>query len=318
MDGVEPAAAHRRQECRALDQRVAGERVQAPLGGAGAGVVRAPDPLQERRDAAGRADLAHELDRADVDAELERRGGDERLQVPGPQPGLDPVAPLLREAAVVGGHDVVAEALAEQVREPLGEPAGVDEHQRGAVLLHERGDAVEHVGHLLGRGDGLELAVGQLQREVEVAEVTGVDDLGQGPVADEEPRHRLDRPLRGREADARRPLLAQRLQALEREGEVRAPLVARDRVDLVDDDGLDRAERVAPLLAGDEQIEGLGGGDDEAGWVPKHRRPLRRRGVAGAHRDADRRARRGRARARPPRSRAAGARGSRRCRRRAP
>ena len=56
------------------------------------------------------------------------------LQVAGAQARLDPVAALLRQAAVVRGDDVVAEPLAELVREALGEPAGVDEHERGAVL----------------------------------------------------------------------------------------------------------------------------------------------------------------------------------------
>ena len=176
LDGVEAAGAHRGEQRGALDELVARQRVEAALGRAGAGVVGAADALEEGGDAARRADLAHQLDRADVDAELERRGGDQRLQVARPQARLDPVAAVLRQAAVVRGDDVVAEALAELVREPLGQPAGVDEHERGAVLLHERGDAVEHVAHLLGRRDRLELAVGQLEREVEVALVAGVDD----------------------------------------------------------------------------------------------------------------------------------------------
>ncbi len=142
---------------------------------------------------------------------------------------------------MVGGDDVVAQALAELVGEPLGEPAGVDEHERRAVLEHERGDAVEHVAHLLGGGDGLELAVGQLQREVEVALVAGVDDRGEGAITHEEAPDRLDRPLRRREPDAGGPGVAERLEPFEREREMRAALVARDRVDLVDDDGLDGA-----------------------------------------------------------------------------
>ena len=104
---------------------------------------------------------------------------------------------------MVRGDDVVAQALAELVREPLGQAAGVDEHERGAVLADERGDAVEHVAHLLGRRDRLELAVGQLEREVEVALVAGVDDrAGSGPVADEQAGDGLDRALRGRQPDA--------------------------------------------------------------------------------------------------------------------
>ena len=105
---------------------------------------------------------------------------------------------------MVRGDDVVAEPLAELVGQALGEPAGVHEHERGVVLAHELGDPVEHVVHLLGRGDRLELAVGQLEREVEVALVAGVDDRRQRTVADEQPRHRLDRALRRRQPDAAR------------------------------------------------------------------------------------------------------------------
>ena len=108
--------------------------------------------------------------------ELERGGGHQGPQVAGPQPGLDPVAAVLGQAAVVGGDHVVAEPLAELVGEALGQAAGVDEHQGGAVLADQLGDAVEHVAHLLGRGDRLELALGQLEGQVEVALVAGVDD----------------------------------------------------------------------------------------------------------------------------------------------
>ena len=210
LDGVEPTGAHRGEQRGALDQLVARQRVEPTLGRAGAAVVRAADALEERGDAAWRADLAHELDRADVDAELERRGGDERPQVAGAQAGLHPVPTFLGEAAVVSGDDVVAEARAELVREPFGEPAGVDEHQRGAVLADERGDAVEDVAHLFGGGDRFELAVGQLEREVEVALVAGVDDDGQRAVADEQAPDGLDRLLRRRQTDPERTRVAQR------------------------------------------------------------------------------------------------------------
>ena len=76
--------------------------------------------------------------------------------------------------------------------------------------------------------------------------MAGVDDRGQRTVAHEQPRHRLDRSLRGRQPDPVGPLLAQRFETLEGEGQVRAALVAGDGVDLVDDHRLDRAQRVAP------------------------------------------------------------------------
>ena len=158
---------------------------------------------------------------------------------------------------MVRGDHAVAQALAELVGETLRQPAGVHEHERGVVLADEVGDAVDHVAHLLGRRDRFELALGQLEPEVEVALVAGVDDLRGGARADEEPGHRLDRALRGGQPDALRRPLADRFEALEREREVRAALVACDGVDLVDDDGLDGAEELASLRAGDEQVERL-------------------------------------------------------------
>ena len=127
-------APHGGQQGGALHQLVAGQGVEAALGRARPAVVGAADPLEEGGDAARRADLAHQLDRADVDAELERGGGHQGPQLAGPQARLDPVAAVLGQAAVVGGDHVVAEALAELMGEPLGQPPGVDEHQRGAVL----------------------------------------------------------------------------------------------------------------------------------------------------------------------------------------
>src|SRR5690606_38846201 len=69
LHGVEPAGPHGGEQGGALDELVAGERVEAALGGAAAGVVGAADPLEARGDRAGRADLADELARADVDPE---------------------------------------------------------------------------------------------------------------------------------------------------------------------------------------------------------------------------------------------------------
>ena len=145
LDGVEPAGTHGDEKPRALDELVARQRVEPPLRRAGARVVRPADALQERGDAARRADLAHELDRADVDAELQRRGGHERLERAGAEARLDPPAALLGQAAVVRGHDVVSQALAELVREPLRHPPGVDEHQGGLMVRDVLGDAIDDI-----------------------------------------------------------------------------------------------------------------------------------------------------------------------------
>ena len=65
-----------------------------------------------------------------------------------------------------------------------------------------------------------------------------------------------------------------------------APLVAGQGVDLVDDDGLDGAQRWPALRARDEEVERLGRGDHEGARRADHRRPLAGGGVAGADRHA--------------------------------
>ena len=123
--------------------------------------------------------------------------------------------------------------------------------------------------------------------EIQVALVAGVDDRGQRTVADEQPRDRLDRSLGGGQPDPRRALVAQRLEPLEREREVRAPLVPGDGVDLVHDHRLGGPQQLAAALAGDEEEERLRGRDHEARRVAQHRGALRGGGVAGADRDPD-------------------------------
>ena len=84
--------------------------------------------------AARRADLADEVDGADVDAELERGGGDDGAHLAGLEALLDAEAAVLREAAVVRGDVLFAEALREVVGDALGHAARVDEDERRAVL----------------------------------------------------------------------------------------------------------------------------------------------------------------------------------------
>ena len=93
-----------------------------------------------------------------------------------------------------------------------------------------------------------------------------------GPTPPRNRRDRLERPLRGGQPDPlHRPGVgvrarAQRLEALEAEGEVRAALRAGDRMDLVDDDVLDPAQDLAGG-AGQHQVERLGRRDQDVGRV---------------------------------------------------
>ena len=145
---------------------------------------------------------------------------------------------------------------------------------------HVRRDAIQDLCPLLVGRDRLQLAVGQLDGEVELAAVAEVDDAARGCAvgpaarlarADQEAGDRLDRPLRGREADALGPLLRQRLEALQREREVRPALVPRHRVDLVHDHGAHVAEALAAAPGRHQEIQGLGRRDQQMGRLAEHR-----------------------------------------------
>ena len=178
VQGVEAPPFHRGEQRGALDELVACGRVYDPAGNAGPVVVGPAHPLQECGDAVRRADLAYELDGPDIDAELERRRRDQSLKLARAKALLDPLAALSRQRSVVSGHLALTQALAELVRHPLGQFSGVDEHQRGSVPSDVGADAVEDLVELIAGDRGLELAVGQLERQLEGAPVTAVDDRG--------------------------------------------------------------------------------------------------------------------------------------------
>ena len=159
QDAVQLAGAHRAEQRRRLDQLVARRRVDAPLGDGPARVARAADPLEQGGDAARRADLADQLDGPDVDAELERGRGDQGGQVARAQPRLEPEPAILGQAAVMGGDLALAEPLRQEVRDPLGQAARVDEDERRPVRAHVRRDAVQDLAPLLVGCDGFQLAV---------------------------------------------------------------------------------------------------------------------------------------------------------------
>ena len=150
------------------------------------------------------------------------------------------------------GDQAVAEALAELVRDPLRHPPGVDEDDRGPVLVHVPRDEVDDLGHLLGGRDGAELVGRQLELQVKLAAMAGIDDraarraVGLRPAgsgADQQPGHDVDRALGRGQSDPLQRLTRHVREPFQRQGQVRAALVAGDRVDLVHDDG--RARRRA-------------------------------------------------------------------------
>ena len=81
------------------------------------------------------------------------------------------------------------------------------------------------------------------------------------------------------------PRPAQGLEPFQREREVRAALGRHERVDLVDDDGIDRGER-APGIRSQQQIQRLRCGDENVRGVPQESSALGLRGIAGPNGDS--------------------------------
>ncbi len=131
------------------------------------GSARRPGGRRGRRAAAlgttapGRLDLHDEVDRAHVDAELEAGGGDQALEPARTSARPRSASRRSRDSepwwaftssscsggcALGLGRSVLAlpVQLVEAGGQPLGQPAGVDEDERGAVLLHQLQQARVH------------------------------------------------------------------------------------------------------------------------------------------------------------------------------
>ena len=176
IEPVELAAPDAVDQRRALDEVVAREREQPALGRGADGMPGAPDPLQEGRDRARRAQLAHQVDLADVDAELQRGGRHQRLERAALQAPLGVEPQLLGEAAVVGGHMVLAEAVGEVAADPLGHAPRIDEDERGAVLFDQLRQTVVDLLPDVARHHRFERRGGDLDGEIARPAMAGVDD----------------------------------------------------------------------------------------------------------------------------------------------
>ncbi len=108
-------------------------------------------------------------------------------------------------------------------------------------------------------------------------------DVAAGPQV---ARDLLDGAHRRRQADALGRAFGQAIEALEAERKVGTALGARDGMDLIDDDRVDIAQRLARLRREHEE-ERLRRGDEDVGGCGEHSTPILGRRVAGAHPDGD-------------------------------
>src|SRR6266496_5912863 len=173
-------------------------------------------------------------------------------------------------------------------RHALDEAASVHEDQRRPVGTGQLGDPVIDLAPLLVGADRAQLVPQYLDRQIQIAPLADVDDGGQGTVrADEQSRRRLDGPHRGRQPDAlgtrATSLQDQVLEALEGERQVRAALVTRHRVDLVHDYRARSREAAAARFRRQENVQGLGRGDEHVRRTLRTLAALGRRGVSRAN-----------------------------------
>ena len=311
----------------ALDHHGGLEEVPAVLGeddalaGLANLVAGATDALEAVGHRGRALDLDDEVHGAHVDAELEAAGGDESGQAACLELLLDLETLLSRDRPVVRADQLLARELVEALGEPLRQAAAVDEDDRAAVLADQRqdpgvdggpdagpglapddraaglvalGDDLAEPGHVLHGHDDLQLQglARACVHDGDVATLAG---------AAEEPGDGLEGTLGGGEADALewRSLVnaggrrgagdgrcPKELEPLEAQGEVRAPLGPGDRVDLVHDHVLDAAQDLT-RLAGEQEVEALGRGDQDVGRVSHEVPALVGRGIAGPRRDRD-------------------------------
>ncbi|CRL98982.1 hypothetical protein [Pseudomonas sp. 52 E 6] len=151
VQGVQLTPTYAIEQRGAFDQVVARGGEQAPFGRAADLVAGASHSLQKTVDGAGRADLTDQIHVADINPQLQGRGGDQHLQLTGLEPLFGVQAHFLGQAAVVSGHGGFAQAFAQMPGQAFGQAAGVDEHQRGAVLAGQFGETVvDQLPHIVG------------------------------------------------------------------------------------------------------------------------------------------------------------------------
>ena len=267
-------------------------------------VARPADALHAARHRGRRLDLDHEVHRPHVDPQLERRGGHDRGSRPAlsassistrssraidpwwaratPSPPSSLRAAAIRSASRRLFTKMMVERWARDELKQTRVDGGPDRPP-----LREAGDPP---ASLVLRGHGLAQTRHVLHRHLD-AQVEGLagarvhDRDGARPPrarafsAPEVAGHLLERPLRGGESDAHERPARRLLEPLQGECQVRAPLGAHERVDLVHDHGLHRRQDL-PGPRREDQEERLRGRDQDVGRLPEHAGPFVRGSVA--------------------------------------
>src|SRR6476646_6423607 len=176
----------------------------------------------------------------------------------------------------------LSNTLGQIVREPLDQPTGIDEHQGRTMRLRKLDDAVVNlIPHLIA-GNRAEQGCRNLNREIELALVTDIDDDWiRASVSCEKMRNVFNRLLRRRKTDADRRPMRQRLKPLERKREMRAALVIGYGVNFINDYGLNISQDGPALFRREEDVERLRRGNEDVRWAFEHGPALVHKRVTG-------------------------------------
>ena len=288
---LDPSRGDRAAHGRGLDQLERVGRDQRGARRAARRVAGAARSLQQSRHAFRRADLQHALDRQEVDAEVERRRANDDLQRAGLETGLDPVAHLAIERAVMQREDAGPFGPRRQKRlvPDLGLAAHVGEHQRGRGLLEFRDDGVDEPdAEMTAPREALDRLGDQRVDHEFLRRLALHHRAGSRPAARIEAEQRLPRRVEVAERRRQAPRDQRRVpvpQARHRELGLHAALVAHQFVPFVDDDHRQRIEQRLRIGAREQQRQRLGRGHQGFGQLLRLPRAGRGIGVAGAHRD---------------------------------
>ena len=151
-------------------------------------------------------------------------------------------------------------------RHPFDQPPRVDEHQRRAMRGDELGQPIVDLGPGLAGHDRLERRGRQLQRQIAAAHMAAVDDGASAGTGSAPTRKRAtssmglcvaDRPMRVSGA----PVSACRRSS--DSARCAAALVARDRMNLIDDHRARRAQHFPAGFGGEQNVQRLRRGHDD-------------------------------------------------------
>ena len=252
-------------------------------------VSGSPRALDEPRDPLRRTDLDHPLDRREVDAEIETRGRDDDADPPFLHAGLDALAVLALERAMVDRERVAPRGPlpAERREPPLGLRARVGEDEGRPRRVEPLDERIEHGQAEMPRpGETLD-RIGKESGDRDLARDLRMDDRRRRTGAAEDPRRVVHVPERRRQAPCahrgREPA-----QPRERELDLHAPLRRHEFVPLVDDDRANPGEQLRRPRIRQEKRERLGRRHEDVRQALALPRPFGRRRVARPRPDRDR------------------------------